>query len=153
MRSTRIATVAAILPLLSLPVAAQQMSGLMRLESLRNQARPLLIFAPTTTDARLEIQLRTLQEHAAQASDRQLVPIGLVYRNPSPTAAQLSPEEETVVRRRFNVDPTAFVVILIGKDGGEKLRSSKPFSMQQLNGTIDAMPMRQEEMRQGERKK
>lgn len=148
MRPSRLATLAAALPFLSVSGPAQQVTGLVRLETLRDQARPLLIFAPTPTDARLEIQLRTLQQHAAEVSDRQIVPIGLAYHSHSPTQAQLSPAEETATRRRFGIDPTAFVVILLGKDGGEKLRASKPFTMQQLNRTIDAMPMRQDEMRQ-----
>lgn len=38
------------------------------------------------------------------------------------------------------------MVILIGKDGGAKLRSEKPLSMAKLQETIDAMPMRQDEM-------
>lgn len=37
-------------------------------------------------------------------------------------------------------------VILIGKDGGVKLRDNKAFSNAVLFGTIDVMPMRQREM-------
>ena len=40
-----------------------------------------------------------------------------------------------------------FVVILIGKDGGEKLRSRHPLRVESLTKGIDAMPMRQDEMR------
>ncbi len=117
------------------------------LQRLRDHARPLLIFAPRPDDPQLEIQLRTLKEHAAEAHDRQLVPVAIPYNNPSPTAVQLSPEDATEARRRFHVDPARFTVILIGKDGGAKLRSTKPLSMHKLNDTIDAMPMRQQEMR------
>jgi hypothetical protein len=41
----------------------------------------------------------------------------------------------------------SFTVILVGKDGGDKLRSLKPLSIQKLYNTIDAMPMRQSEMK------
>ncbi|WP_375581249.1 DUF4174 domain-containing protein [Marivirga tractuosa] len=37
--------------------------------------------------------------------------------------------------------------LLIGKDGGVKLRSNSPFSNEKLFNTIDAMPMRQREMK------
>jgi hypothetical protein len=38
-----------------------------------------------------------------------------------------------------------FLVILLGKDGEEKLRSLKPVAMDRLTKLIDDMPMRQEE--------
>lgn len=127
--------------------ARTQVTGQTTLRQLRAVARPLLIFAPKPDDPRLEIQVRTLTEHAAEAHDRDLVVLGLPYRNPSPTRAQLTSDDAEAARRRFHVAPEDFTVILLGKDGGEKLRSSKPFSMQQLNNTIDAMPMRKDEMR------
>jgi hypothetical protein len=34
----------------------------------------------------------------------------------------------------------------VGKDGGEKLSSSKPLAAEKLFATIDAMPMRRDEM-------
>jgi len=39
--------------------------------------------------------------------------------------------------------------LLIGKDGGVKLKSDAPISNEKLFETIDAMPMRQREMRNG----
>jgi len=44
------------------------------------------------------------------------------------------------------VQAGTFQVLLIGKDGGVKLRSSGPVSMKDLFGLIDSMPMRQQEM-------
>ena len=46
-----------------------------------------------------------------------------------------------------------FTVILIGKDGGEKFRSSNILSTTQLFAMVDAMPMRQAEMRQTKNQK
>jgi hypothetical protein len=40
-----------------------------------------------------------------------------------------------------------FEVILIGKDGGVKLRAKTPISIQELFSLIDAMPMRRQELR------
>jgi hypothetical protein len=128
--------------------SAQAPTGVLTLADLRDRARPLLIFAPKPDDPQLEIQLRTLAEHPSQASDRQIVPLALPFHAPEPTAAKLSEAEAVATRRRFNVAPGDFTVILIGKDGGEKLRSQKPLSMEKLNATIDAMPMRRDEMRQ-----
>ena len=43
----------------------------------------------------------------------------------------------------------SFTFILVGKDGGEKLRIDTVVSTTQLFAVIDAMPMRKEEMKSG----
>jgi hypothetical protein len=53
------------------------------------------------------------------------------------------------LRRQFQVDDRRFTVVLLGKDGGEKFRSSKPVTIEKLDALIDAMPMRQQEVRDG----
>lgn len=126
---------------------AQQVTGVTNLDQLRDRSRPLLIFAPKPDDPRLEIQMRTLAEHAAEARDRDIVGIALPFNNPGNGMAELSSSGAEDARRRFHVQPSDFVVILLGKDGGSKLRSTKPLSMEKLGDTIDAMPMRQEEMK------
>ena|SRR5579875_2756631 len=150
----RAAFLAAILLLLSITsrdvVRAQtavQRKGMVTLAGLRDNARPLLIFASKPDDPQLEIQLRTLNEHAPEAAERDITVIALPYNNPSPTAAIMSSSEAEAARRRFKVAPADFAVVLIGKDGGEKLRSTHPVPFSRLRDTIDSMPMRQEEMR------
>ncbi len=46
---------------------------------------------------------------------------------------------------------TDFTVILIGKDGNEKLRTQNLLTADKLFALIDAMPMRKEEMRNREK--
>jgi hypothetical protein len=58
----------------------------------------------------------------------------------------LSEKSVQAIRKRFGVKVGTFQVLLIGKDGGVKLRSSGPVSMKDLFGLIDSMPMRQQEM-------
>ena len=60
----------------------------------------------------------------------------------------LSDQEQVLARQRFQIAPEAFAAILVGKDGGEKLRVFAPVSMDRLNRTIDAMPMRKDEMKE-----
>ena len=127
--------------------ATAQQQGLTTLNQLRNQSRALLVFAPRPDDPQMGIQLRILNEHAAAAHERQIVPIALPFQSPSPSELQLSDGDAEAARRRFHVNPEDFAAILLGKDGGEKLRSSKPVSMHKLDATIDAMPMRQDEVR------
>jgi hypothetical protein len=52
------------------------------------------------------------------------------------------------MRHHFKVEPAEFLVILIGKDGGEKLSSRTPVPVDRLKQLIDSMPMRKSEMQQ-----
>lgn len=51
------------------------------------------------------------------------------------------------VFKQYKASSQKFTFILFGKDGGEKLRSNKPVSPEKLYQTIDAMPMRRQEMK------
>jgi Domain of unknown function (DUF4174) len=144
----RVALLLSLLGVMFVSGMAGAQTGVVSLAELRNQSRVLLVFAPKPDDAQLEIQLRRLNEDAAALTERDVVAIAVPYESPSTTAAQLSDAEATAARRRFNVAPTDFVVILVGKDGTEKLRSQKPLTVDRLCATIDAMPGRQDEMRQ-----
>lgn len=53
----------------------------------------------------------------------------------------------TALRERFDVGPGRHTTILVGKDGYEKLRSDSAIANDLLFRTIDAMPMRQREIR------
>jgi hypothetical protein len=62
----------------------------------------------------------------------------------------LFPEDDGAeMRDRYGVKPGSFVVVLVGRDGGEKFRSEEPVSAQELFDRIDTMPMRRREMREG----
>ncbi|MGI4750815.1 MAG: DUF4174 domain-containing protein [Janthinobacterium lividum] len=49
--------------------------------------------------------------------------------------------------KKYKASTQNFTFILIGKDGGEKLRSTQPISKEKLYRTIDDMPMRKSEMK------
>lgn len=117
------------------------------LAALRDHFRPLLIFASSPNDPGLLAQLTRLREDAPGLAERDVLLIGVPYNNPAPTDTSLTPADAEAARRRFNIAPNTFAVLLIGKDGGEKLRSSKPLPFAKLRDTIDSMPMRQAEMK------
>lgn len=56
--------------------------------------------------------------------------------------------DDQATMKRYKVTPGDFTVILLGKDGGEKLRQSQPLKLKDLYPLIDSMPMRQREMRE-----
>ncbi len=72
---------------------------------------------------------------------------GLAERNLVVMEAVGTGPEATALRKRLRLPPEAFRAVLIGKDGGSKLVSEEPIPPQTLFATIDAMPMRKDEMR------
>ena len=60
----------------------------------------------------------------------------------------MSSEEAPAARERFGVETGCFAAVLVGKDGTVKHRSHEPVAPEKLYELIDAMPMRQREMRE-----
>ena len=111
------------------------------LAAMRDHYRPLLIFSGG--DAKLaEQQMTAIVAHAPEANARQVLLVGVQGTSKSIQTALLSPAEEEMAEHRFGIQPGHFVVLLLGKDGGEKLRSSQPIPWSKLRSAIDAMPMR-----------
>lgn len=111
--------------------------------------RPLLVFAPDGTDPDLQRQRAILDGDTAGLRDRDMV-VNYVVGNT--IEARLGPApglDAAELRRRFGVPQDEFRAILVGKDGGSKLVGREPLTVSRLFSTIDAMPMRRDEMRSG----
>ena len=102
------------------------------LKDYRWKNRVLLLFGNPTSD-KLQNQKAILATDPDGLADRDMV--------------ILEPPQTKTLAKRYKVDPKNFTVILVGKDGGEKLRQEEPATLDQLFGLIDQMPMRQQEMR------
>ncbi len=109
------------------------------LASWRWKSRLLLVFAPDAGNAQLAGQRHILADARQGARARDLVPIEIIGDRASDSL------DAAALRRAHHVAPDRFAVILIGKDGGEKLRRSQPIEAGLLFGLIDTMPMRQQE--------
>ncbi len=111
--------------------------------------RLLVVFAPSRQDIRFEQQMTRFSTAQDGLRDRDLLVVSLVGGGPSQVEDQpLTAAAEQRLRERFAVGPSAFCVVLVGKDGTEKRRDDKPVTARSLFDTIDAMPMRQREMRE-----
>jgi hypothetical protein len=81
--------------------------------------------------------------------DRDLVVFEILETGPSfINTAQIDPHMAEAIRKKFDAPPGLFTVILVGKDGGVKLRQSPEVKLKDIFALIDAMSMRQQEMRQ-----
>ncbi len=130
------------------PIPALTQTPPTTLAALRDHFRPLLIFAATPDDPGLRAQLTRLHDDAVGLAERDVLVIAVPYKTPSPTDTTLTSADAETARRRFNIAPNDFAVLLLGKDGGEKLRFHKPVPFSKFRDTIDGMPMRQQEMKQ-----
>jgi hypothetical protein len=103
-------------------------------------ARPLrtvYIFGNSTHHTTVIAQLDSLNRYRSECAERDMR-ILLVD--------QLKERES--LHFRFGLTPSTFAVVLVGKDGTEKFRSTQPVSAPALFALIDQMPMRRWEMRQ-----
>ena len=129
--------------LLSLPAHPQTVT----LDSLHERKRVLLIFGEGN-DRLAQEQVKIAASHAQGFAERDMLLVSGGEGSFAVPAAALSAEEGLAARKRFGVAPGRFMALLLGKDGGEKLRSEKPVSWRVLQAVIDAMPMRQQELRE-----
>lgn len=97
--------------------------------------RVLVAVALDAADPALARQRRLFEAMGPEARDRDLVFVEAVGRSGE------------ALRRALGCEPDAFAAVLVGKDGGAKLRSSDPLGADRLFPVIDAMPMRQDEAR------
>lgn len=113
-----------------------------QLDPYRWKNRVLLVFAPDPQDTRLNDQLSLLDAQRAGLDERNLKVLVL---NPRGNATFNSMTTKDLYRK-YKIENDLFVVLLIGKDGSEKLRKKQPVTPAELFRFIDAMPMRQSEM-------
>jgi len=100
--------------------------------------RQLLLFTQNKDTGLAEKQLAIWTEAQAEMQERDLI-ITVITGN-------------ELLYKKYKVDSqTDFTVILLGKDGIEKLRTQNLLTANKLFALIDAMPMRRQEMRKKEK--
>lgn len=103
----------------------------------RWSARVLVISAPGADDARLAAQRAVLAQAGPGLKTRDLVVLEALGGTRAATA----------LRTHLGLPGSAFRAVLVGKDGEIKRTETAPLAAQALFETIDAMPMRRDEMR------
>ncbi|MBI1300700.1 MAG: DUF4174 domain-containing protein [Alphaproteobacteria bacterium] len=113
------------------------------------QKRVMITFAPDKKNAEYLKHIEILKNNEAGIIERDLVHWVIIDNTMVHGEGKLMPHMGTGrFYRHFNVKPHEFTFILLGKDGGEKLRKANVVDITELYTLIDSMPMRQTEMAQ-----
>lgn len=117
------------------------------LSDYRWQNRPLLVFAPTDSDPRLVETIRRIDATRCDFADRDMVLGVIVGDGASSLGGQpVGADQKQRLLSQFGIGAQSFSVVLIGKDGGEKLRVNDVPDLAAVYAVIDGMPMRSREM-------
>ncbi len=96
-------------------------------------ARPVVIFADTDANPAFRRQLELLGERQDELIERDVVLI-----------TDTNKQEPSDIRKKLR--PRGFMLTLIGKDGGVKLRKPFPWDVRELTRQIDKIPLRRQEI-------
>lgn len=96
--------------------------------------RPLVVFADSPFDPRFVQQMELLEARRDDLATRDV----MVFTDTDPAAT-------SSIRKKLR--PRGFMLVLIGKDGNVYLRKPFPWDVREISGSIDKLPMRQQEVR------
>lgn len=102
----------------------------------RQVARVLVLSTPDAGDIRLAEQRKAIDAAGGGLGERDLVVVEAVGTDRGADA----------IRKRLRLPADAFRAVLVGKDGTAKITAQDAIPAQRLFSTIDAMPMRRDEM-------
>ncbi len=122
--------------------------------------RILVVFSDSKDNPLFQRQMQLFFKNQEELQERDLV-IFQVFEKEGimPNQKPISSSDIEKLKKRFdfsfeydkieNKSKNKFAVFLVGKDGGTKLKiENETLTLEKLFGTIDAMPMRQNEMRE-----
>jgi hypothetical protein len=140
MRIKNILIISALL-LMSVHAEVQNLTGYMW------ENRLLVVLTDSFENQEYQKQIAELVTDTAGLKERRLI---IYHAAPEKFAKGIAPKNWEI-SSEFYSDlkklESPFEVILIGLDGGVKLRKDRLLSLKELFGTIDAMPMRMNELR------
>ncbi len=111
--------------------------------------RLLFLFAPDASHPYFVLMQNEIAEQTDAVKERDLLIFEILEQGASRLdSAPLDRQSAVSIRDQFAISPQAYSAILVGKDGGVKLKRDKYVSLASVFGLIDSMPMRQNEMRQ-----
>lgn len=120
------------------------------LDQFQWENRVLLIFAEDSGSDMYQSQIDSLHSHREGLIDRDLVIFSIFDQECSTMDGKIIDDKSSEkIENDYSDQKEIYSVFLIGKDGGVKLHKNQLLNVDELFNTIDRMPMRQREMRDG----
>lgn len=108
--------------------------------------RIILLFSPEQNDMYPQ-QLAIFSANQAGLKERDMVIFSIKNQKvKGPDEKTYGKEEAEQLRKQYQVPNDAFSVILIGKDGTQKIKQNEILYTNKLFAIVDAMPMRRREI-------
>lgn len=121
----------------------------MELTQFQWKNRLLFLFAPDASNSLFNKLQSEIASQSHEIEDRDLVIFEILERGPSRmNTMPLDRQTSNSIRDHFGVPQRLFTLILVGKDGGVKLKRNERVNLTDVFGLIDSMPMRQNEIQQ-----
>lgn len=98
--------------------------------------RPVVVFADSPADPRFEQQMAFITERLDVLVERDVVVI-----------TDTDPATPSAVRRTLR--PRGFMLAVLAKDGSVVTRKPRPWDVREISRSIDKLPLRQQELRDG----
>ena len=130
---------------------ANRMAASFSLDDYQEKNRLLLVFAPSTRSPAYEKQMTLFETATEELAERDLLFVYVLLEGQSRAGDEpISDDDAARLRQQFGVGEAQFRLILVGKDGAEKRRDEAPVQPEAIFQEIDAVPMRQREMREAQ---
>lgn len=124
------------------------------LDQFQWENRILVIFANHSDSDTYQAQVEMFSEHKDGLKGRDLITFSLFDEECSKLDGEIITNSSAEsIRDQISPEYNTYTIYLIGKDGGTKLKKEELLKVDELFSTIDRMPMRQREMRDGSGKK
>jgi hypothetical protein len=135
--------------LVSLTVWTPKEALSMDLTKFQWKNRLLFLFAEDANDPFFKNLQNQIMAQKAEVDDRDLIIFELPVQGPARMDTKpLDRKKADSIRTHFAIPNNTFSLILVGKDGGIKLKREDRVDLSDVFGLIDSMPMRQREMQQ-----
>lgn len=138
-----------LLIVLSIFGSRDVMSMVMDFDQFKWKNRLLFLFASERNDPFFRDLRREISDRKSEVGDRDLVIFEILESGSSRMdTTHIDPRTAASLREHFDIQPKTFMLILLGKDGGIKLKRNDRVKLEEIFSLIDSMPMRKDEMRQ-----
>ena len=105
-----------------------------------------MVFSSSQEDSNYQSLIKEIQDQRDGLRERDILVFEILEKGESRFGnTVLKKETIDFLRQKFSAGQGSFLVILLGKDGEEKMRRQK-VSLTEIFATIDGMAMRQREM-------